>query len=317
MQLPSARVAWRQEPARNAPAWLSLAIGMFDGVHLGHQAVIESAVARARQKYGLASVLTFDPHPSRLFRPDQPTQLLMPPVVKTRSILALGVDLLIWKTFDREFAKLGADAFVPFLKDALPALKSIHVGENFRFGQGRRGDIGALVSSAAKVGVDVFSVDRIRFNGEPVSSSRLREALQAGEIEAVNRMLGYDYYAEAAVVEGRKLGRTIGFPTLNMVWDPELRPRLGVYAVSVSDKTGKRAVGVANYGMRPTVEAAAVEPRLEVHVLGETRWGAGEYLKVEWLRFLRPERRFDSIKALQDQIRDDSELAGKLLSELS
>lgn len=286
-----------------------MAIGMFDGVHLGHQAVIESAVTHARRLGGLSAVLTFDPHPSKLFRPDDPTRLLMPPALKVKELFGLGVDVVLLKRFTPRFAAISADGFLSHLKHDLPSLRSVHVGENFRFGKGRRGEVSDLLASGRDLGIDVFSVDRIRYNGEPVSSSRLREALAAGEIEAANTMLGYDYYAFGEVVPGARLGRTIGFPTLNFVWEPELHPRFGVYAVMVRDAAGTATPGVANYGVRPTVSPDS-PPLLEVHLLAEsTTWGPGSELKVEWLRFLRPEQRFPHLEALSGQIAKDRETA--------
>lgn len=308
-RIPGARLVWNnaRENGRRKP--VALAVGMFDGVHLGHQSVIESAVATARHEGGIAAVLTFAPHPSRIFRPENPTRLLMPPVLKQREIFKLGVDLLVTRTFDAAFAQLPGESFLSYLKEVIPTLGSIHVGENFRYGRGRLGDVARMVVDARPLGIDVFSVDRFRFNGEPVSSSRLRAALSEGKIEAVNAMLGYDYYAEGPVVEGRKLGRTIGFPTLNLQWEPELMPRLGVYAVSVTGPDKSAVPAVANYGLRPTVEQSATTPLLEVHLLAEKPWSVGDQLRVYWERFLRPERKFETLDALKAQIGRDRDAA--------
>lgn len=282
-----------------------LAIGMFDGVHLGHRAVVEAAVHSARAAGGISAVLTFWPHPSTLLRPEQPTRLMQSSATKAWRLLALGVDAVITQAFTPELAALRAEEFLPWLQRRLPQLVAVYVGENFRFGQGRRGDVALLVAQGGGLGVHVFSAPRVNLDGEPISSTRIRALLEAGEIESANARLGSPYTAEGIVTPGKRLGRTIGFPTLNIPWAPELRPRLGVYAVRL---TGPRASGplpgVANYGVRPTVENTS-EPRIEAHVLGACPFGAGDTVTVEWLHFLRPERKFSGIEELRAQIAQD------------
>jgi len=281
---------------------LHLAIGMFDGVHLGHRAVIEAAVHSARRGDGLAGVLTFWPHPSALFRPGNPTRMMQDSRAKERVLQTLGVDAIITQPFTPEFAAVSAEEFLPWLKQRLPHLAAISVGENFRFGRGRRGDVPLLVAVARQHGLQVFSAPRVSFDGEPISSTRVRALLETGDIEAVNALLGYQYSAEGVVQPGKRLGRTIGFPTLNVAWSPDLRPRLGVYAVRVAGAKSPAALAaVANYGLRPTVEQAT-EPLLEVHVLGDCPFAAGDEVRVEWFRFLRPEMTFKGVEELRVQI---------------
>lgn len=282
---------------------LHLAIGMFDGVHLGHHAVIEAAVHSARRSNGIAAVLTFWPHPSRLFRPDAPVRLIMTPALKNRQLARLGVDAVVTQSFDADYASIEAEEFLPRLKRALPSLSTIYVGENWRFGRGRRGDIAMLVSEARRQGVNVVSSQRINQNGEPISSTRIRECLTDGRMEEANTLLGYTYFAEGVVSPGKKLGRTIGFPTLNVDWQPDLMPRFGVYAVRVSGEKiqNEWLPAVANYGLRPTVENATA-PRLEIHVLGKCPFDAGDSVLIEWLQFIRPERKFGSLQELQARI---------------
>lgn len=282
-----------------------LAIGMFDGVHVGHRAVIEAAVHSAQASGAIAGVLTFWPHPSALFRPGNPTRLIQPAETKVRMLLALGVDLVVTQPFDERLAAITAEDFLPWLKRQVPRLAAMYVGENFRFGQGRRGDVPLLVGSGRQLGVRVFSAPRVNLDGEPISSTRIRAQLEAGEVEAANALLGYHYFSEGVVTPGKQLGRTIGFPTLNIDWSPDLRPRLGVYAVQVSGEKSPAALpAVANYGLRPTVEKAQV-PRLEAHVLGDCPFDAGDRLKIEWLRFLRPEMKFANVTELREQIARD------------
>jgi riboflavin kinase/FMN adenylyltransferase len=291
---------------------LHLAIGMFDGVHLGHCAVIGAAVESARRAGGLAAVLTFWPHPSALFRPTEPVRLLMDAPARTRTLLAHGADAVITEPFTPEFARVTAENFLPHLRRELPALAALYVGENFRFGQGRRGDVPQLVAAARAVGLAVFSAPRVNFNGEPVSSSRLRVTLAEGRLAEVNAMLGRAYTADGIVAPGKQLGRTLGFPTLNLNWTPAARPRLGVYALRVgSQNDGASLPAVANYGLRPTVEAAALEPVLEIHVVGDCPFTTGDALTTEWLHFLRPEQKFANVEELRAQVARDRAAAAE------
>ena len=301
---------------------LHLAIGVFDGVHLGHKVVIESALFSARRLgamtapketrqpssalRGIVGVLTFDPHPSRLFRPEDPTRLIMPIETKAAMLQDLGVDCVICKRFDHAFASIPAEEFLCYLKGVLPALKSIYVGENFRFGQKRAGDVATLVESGCALNLGVFSAERIKHNGKPISSTRIRKELEAGEIEAVNDLLGYNYTSRGSIVGGARLGRTIGFPTLNLPWQPECLPRYGVYLVNFRESGSKVwQVGVANYGVKPTLVKANQAPELEVHALGTTDLSTSDTIEVEWLKFIRPEQKFASKEELKAQIAKD------------
>jgi riboflavin kinase/FMN adenylyltransferase len=191
------------------------------------------------------------------------------------------------------------------------------VGENWRFGAKRRGDVALLLAQAREQQVPVLSASRIQYNGGPISSTRIRECLEAGNITEANSLLGYSYFAEGEVIPGRRLGRTIGFPTLNVAWQPELQPRHGVYAVRVSnERTDSPLPGVANYGLRPTV-AEATMPLLEAHVLGECPFHEGECISVEWLQFLRPECKFAGLEELRVQIARDVAAARVALADFS
>ena len=291
-----------------------LAIGMFDGVHLGHKSVIESAIHSARRSGGLAGVLTFWPHPSALFRPGNPTRLLMPPAMKRAVLARLGIDFVIEQNFSREFASIEAREFVPLLQRSLPQLAAVYVGENWRFGRGRAGDVAVLLEEARRHGVEVFSAPRLNHNGAPISSSRIRELLAAGAIAEANALLGYSYFAAGTVQPGRRLGRTLGFPTLNLPWEPGSQPAYGVYAVTVLTAGGARVNGVANYGLRPTV-GTATAPLLEVHLLEESPATYGDFLTVNWLHFLRPEVRFGTVEELRKQIGLDRENARKFFQK--
>ncbi|MEO6244749.1 MAG: riboflavin biosynthesis protein RibF [Opitutaceae bacterium] len=296
------------------PRPLHLAIGMFDGVHLGHRAVIAEAVRSARHDGGLCGVLTFWPHPSELFRPDNPTRMILFRDTKLKLLAKLGVDLVVTEAFTPAFAAVPAEDFIPWLRQRLPSLVAVYVGENFRFGRGRRGDASLLVASGQAHGVRVISAPRITVAGEPVSSTRIRALMESGEIETANALLGYPYFATGRVTCGKRLGRTIGFPTLNVPWAPDVRPRLGVYAVRLKGARSPHShPAVANYGLRPTVEQST-EPRLEAHLLGECPFDEGDIVTIEWLRFLRPETKFADLAALRAQIALDRAAAAKFFA---
>jgi len=302
---------------------------MFDGLHLGHQAVINQALLAAHNDGGISGVLTFWPHPSHLLRPDVATRMLMLPSDKARVLEKLGVSALITQSFTRDFAALEAEAVLPYFKCALPGLAGIYVGENWRFGRGRRGDLELLKAQGAAHGVKIVGLPRLCFEVEPISSTRIRTAIEGGEIEQANAMLGYPYFAQGVVASGRGLGRTIGSPTLNIEWLPELQPRYGVYAVEVS-KAGEDGTvhsdisgathlatslpGIANYGLRPTVGTQFV-PQLEVFVLAENcPWDKGDELVVELRHFIRPEQKFSGLEALTAQIAKDTTTARQWLA---
>lgn len=293
------------------PRELHLAIGMFDGVHLGHQAVIESAIHSARRSGAISGALTFWPHPSRILRPDKPTTLIMPPGQKAGNLQSLGIDIVIQIEFTLEFSRTNAEEFVSMLKKSLPKLTAIYVGENFRFGRKRAGDISMLIAEAKKLNIHVFSIQRIKHNGEDISSTRIRADIANGRIAEANALLGYNYFCEGIVKPGKGLGQKIGYPTLNLTWSPELQPLYGVYAVQITVPGEKETMpGVANYGLRPTVGADS-EPVLEIHLLAVSppEFKTGDTLRVEWLSFLRPEKKFPSIDDLKAQIALDKEQA--------
>jgi len=286
-----------------------LAIGMFDGIHLGHQAVIGAATHAAAQDTGISGVLTFDPHPSKLFRPDDPTLLMMPIHIKRRVLGRMGVATLICLSFTKEFASIDAQDFLPWLKQQLPSLKGLYFGGNFRFGKGRAGDANLLIESAKNSEVNTISIPRVRHDDNVVSSTSIRAFITDGDMQSANRYLGYHYISWGQVVSGKSMGGSIGFPTLNLPWEPELVPKYGVYTVTVRDSQSSRSIpGVANYGIRPTLESSEA-PLLEVHLLDECPWTEGSEIEVEWLDFIRPEEKFSSADALRAQIAKDCETA--------
>lgn len=292
-----------------------LCIGVFDGVHAGHRSVVASARASAQAEGGEVVALSFDPHPSRLLRPDSPTPLILSRAQKEARLAEAGADRVAHQRFDEAHRSLAAEAYLDWLRAAFPGLRSVHVGENFRFGAGRRGDPALLARSAASHGVEVRAAAPFLVGGEPASSSRIRAALSAGEIELANAMLVRPYEAEGATTPGRQLGRRLGLPTLNLPWAPELSPAFGVYAAEVLTEAGIAEPAVMNWGVRPTVETETVAPLVEAHLLRPS--GpipvAGDLIKVRWLARIRGERKFAGLEELRDQVERDRAAAGAVL----
>ncbi len=295
---------------------LHLAVGMFDGVHLGHQAVIETAVHSALASNGICGALTFWPHPSCLFNPEDPVQMILSPEMKVEVLKSHNVEFVIEQDFDAAFASIEAVDFIQHLKTHLPGLYSLHVGSNWRFGRKRVGDVSLLVQLGRESGVHVINVERVHYDGEAISSTRIRNYLTEGEMEQANALLAEVYFTMGKVIAGKKLGRTVGFPTLNLPWTQGLRLPFGVYCVEVEGETTVGTIilkGVANFGMRPTVEEA-FEPLIEVHALEDCPFGTGDFLKIRWHRFLRPEKKFSGVEELRDQIGKDVKSAKKFWS---
>ncbi|MBC2605121.1 riboflavin biosynthesis protein RibF [Pelagicoccus albus] len=288
---------------------IHIAVGMFDGLHLGHQKVIQSALEAARASGGVCGALTFWPHPSRLFRPSDPARMILSPELKRIELAKLGLDFIVEEPFTREFAGIEAERFLAHLKSEVPNLASVHAGENWRFGKGRKGDMDELVRQGIELGVSVDSVDCLESGSERVSSTRIRNLLTEGAFEHASELLGYDYYSIGTVTQGKRMGRTIDAPTLNLPFEGDLKPAYGVYAVSVSDVAlGKQYPAVANFGLRPTVEMTK-KPLLEAFLLAECPFDYGHRLKVVWHKFLRQEQKFNGVAELKEQIAKDVKAA--------
>jgi riboflavin kinase/FMN adenylyltransferase len=281
---------------------LHLALGVFDGVHVGHRAVIARAVEAARKEGGKAFVVTFDPHPIRVIAPEKaPASLLATLDEKSAVLKALGVDGLLVIHFDMAFAKMDAEEFVRKLLAA--DVRTVAVGEDWRFGSKRSGDVAMLRRMGGELGFQLEAVPPVMWDGERISSTRIRQAIRDGNFDAVEEMLGRPYELSGTVIEGRKLGRGLGFPTANLRLGERQTPRDGVWAVKVD---GVRK-GVANLGTRPTVDGG--ERLLEVHLLDFSGDLYGKELRVRFEKFLRPERKFGSLEELREQIGRDAEEA--------
>jgi riboflavin kinase/FMN adenylyltransferase len=290
-----------------------LSIGVFDGVHLGHRAVLRRALEDAQTVGGNAVALTFEPHPLRVLRPDRAPRLLTSAAHKARLIEAEGFPFLLVVPFDEEFAAQPPEVFVRSLAAAARPLRQICVGENWAFGAKRAGNVNLLRTLGAELAFDVAEVAAVQIEGATVSSTRIREAVERGDLDLARSLLGRDYTVLGTVEPGAQLGRRIGFPTANLRAHNEQFPPDGVYAVRVllADQTWN---GVANIGYRPTVTTGEIERRLEVHVFDFDGDLYGRDLDVDFVHFLRGERKFGGLDALKAQIASDAAEARRLLA---
>lgn len=294
-----------------------VALGNFDGVHRGHQAVIEETRRMAVSLSAPAGVMTFDPHPRRFFQPDLPPFTLTPFRAKARRIEALGVDFLHLQHFDALFAGLSAEDFISdVLVDGL-AVRHVVVGHDYVFGRGRGGSVSLLKRAAGDHGFGVTSLPAVQDgSGRPFSSTRVRAALAAGNPREAADILGSAWEIEGRVEHGAEKGRTIGFPTANLTLGEHLlRPRYGVYAVEAGIDHGTATEwrpGVANLGIRPTVGGDL--ELLEVHLFDFDGDLYGQHLRVRMIDFLRGEQRFPTFQALKAQIAEDAQRARALFS---
>ncbi|MCL2162574.1 MAG: bifunctional riboflavin kinase/FAD synthetase [Betaproteobacteria bacterium] len=294
----------------HAPAGLPcvLTIGNFDGLHLGHQALLSLLADRASERGLPASVLTFEPHPREFFSSlDAPARL-----TSLREKLLLlgdnGVDHAHVQRFNAHFSHLSAEEFIQSVLVHGLKVRHLLIGDDFRFGEHRLGNFGMLQAAGRAHGFGVEAMPTLSVAGERASSSAVRKALEAGELDHATRLLGRPYSIAGQVSRGNRLGRQIGFPTLNIALRHR-RPALsGVFTVEVEGLNNPRAQGVANIGIRPTVDNAQ-EPRLEVHLLDWTGECYGAHLRIHFFHKLRDERCFPSLDDLKAQIGRDTQAA--------
>ncbi|EEP95335.1 FMN adenylyltransferase [Yersinia aldovae ATCC 35236] len=280
-----------------------LTIGNFDGVHRGHQALLEQ-LKREGLRLGLpVMVMIFEPQPLELFAADKAPARLTRLRDKARYLAEVGVDYLLCVKFDPRFAAITAQAFVAQLLVEKLGVKFLTVGDDFRFGAGRQGDFQLLQQAGAEFGFDVISTDSFCDGGLRISSTAIRQALHNDDLALAETLLGHPYSISGRVVHGDELGRTIGFPTANLPLKRLVAPVKGVYAVDVYGLGPKPLPGVANIGTRPTV--AGVRQQLEVHLLDVTMDLYGRHIDVVLCAKLRNEQRFASLDALKQQIAND------------
>ena len=291
-----------------------IAIGNFDGVHRGHQTVLNRALELAKSRGVPALVLTFEPHPRTVFNPDKPVFRLSPAPVRAQVLEAMGFHSVIEYPFDREFASRSAEEFVrSILVDWLGATEVV-TGFDFHFGKGREGGPAFLMEAGKRNGFGVTLVDAFRDEGaEVVSSSRIRRLLAEGNVAQAAGLLGYRFTVEAEVVKGQQLGRTLGYPTANMALAPEAELKPGIYAVRLRRADGSLHDGVASFGYRPTVTENGA-PLLETFVFDFSGDLYGEHCRVSFFGHLRDELKFTGLEPLVEQIRKDEEEARALLA---
>ncbi|WP_019910459.1 bifunctional riboflavin kinase/FAD synthetase [Paenibacillus sp. HW567] len=302
-------------PPETAAQWAQpqvVALGQFDGLHLGHASVIASAIALARKEGIPAAVLTFHPHPKDVMGKGDYDGYLTPPKDKQEILAGMGVDILYIMEFNEQLSRVSPEDFVSVMLLPLHIVTAV-VGFDFRFGYKGEGDADRL----RELGQGVMTVETTSpflFEGQKVSSSGIRKSLQTGELALANAWFGRCYHLRGTVVHGEKRGRTIGFPTANIqLEDRYVVPAKGVYAVRVYYKA-EVLYGVMNVGVKPTFHEGVIAPSFEVHLFDFAGDLYEQELKVELVSFIRPERKFDSIHALIAQIGDDAETAKRLLN---
>jgi riboflavin kinase/FMN adenylyltransferase len=287
----------------------SIALGNFDGVHRGHAHVLRHAHA-GRPEAPLA-VVSFEPHPREMFRPEDPPFRLTLTAERQTALAALGVRLLFQIPFDTAFAAMSAEAFiVEVLHKALGA-RHLACGSDFAFGHRRGGDTALLAAQAEILGIGLTVVPPLLENGNPVSSTSIRRLLQDGYPERAAVLLGRSWTVRGTVIEGDRRGRMLGFPTANLPLGRHLEPARGVYAITVRLPDETECPGVANIGIRPTVNGRA--SRVEAHLFDWAGSLYGQDIAVSLHHYLRPERRFDGLDALRDQIVADVKAARSIM----
>ena len=294
-----------------------LAIGNFDGVHLGHQQVIADARALAEAKDAPLGVMLFDPHPQQFFAPDAPPFRLTRLVTRAALLADLGVDFTLALPFDAAMAACEAEDFITDILVGKLNVSAVCVGYDFCFGKGRKGNFAMLRDVGGEMGFETFATEAVLQpdSTNPFSSSAIRNFLRDGEPEKAAALMGHAFAIEAEVQTGDRRGHTIGFATANMPLDDYVLPKFGVYAVRADvldgDFAGQALRGVANLGLRPTV--GTDKPRLESHFFDFDGDLYGANLRVSLLHFIRPEQKFDGLDALKAQIAKDSDKAREML----
>ncbi len=294
------------EPSRvgPGPAPVSLAIGVFDGVHLGHEAVIRQTLADARTARGQAVVVTFDRHPNAVVAPERTPPMIYPLWRRLDVLAGLGLDATLVFTFDVEFSRQTGEEFLGNLLRGFERVVSVCVGAGFVFGYRRSGDVDLLKRLGAREGFQVHGIEPLTLEGAPISSTRVRDCIGAGDFPGASRLLGRRYGLAGEVRPGDRLGRHLGFPTANLDVTGLVLPPSGVYA-AIAIAPGLRHAAAVNIGTRPTVDGESGEKRVEAHLQGFDGDLYGRRLEIEFDHRLRGEKRFPSRSALADQIRED------------
>lgn len=297
------------DPSRRTdlPRGSVLTIGNFDGVHLGHREMLRRVVARAGELGAPSVVLTFDPHPTRVLHPQRAPKMIQTMRQREEAIAELGVDALVVVPFTREFASMPAEEFVRDLLGRCLGAREVHVGSAFAFGCGKRGNVALLSRLGEEAGIHVVPLDVVSEGEEPVSSTRVRSLVEAGHVTEARRLLGRPYAMEGVIAKGDRMGRKIGFPTINLRSENELYPRDGVYVTKVLLRSFERTFTcVTNIGRRPTVYEDYATT-VESYILDFSSDVYGEPIRLSFFERLRDEKVFPSMIELTAQIRRDVE----------
>lgn len=286
-----------------------LTLGVFDGLHLGHQLIVQTVVERARAAGAVPTVVTFDPHPRAVLHPESAPPLLQTFDQKIEALGVLGIEQTIVVRFTPEFARVRAEEFLRDVVGERLQAREVYLGRGFAFGYKREGDITLLRRVSERLGFHAGEVAEVRLRGQRISSSRIRELLSRGHVNLARRMLGRPYGVEGRVVRGAERGRTLGFPTANLRPENRVIPRGGVY-VTATLIEGRWRRSVTNVGTRPTFEHDA-EPSVETYVMDWRGDLYGDVVRVRFLHRLRDERKFSSLGELQQQIDRDSRRAAR------
>jgi len=280
-------------------------IGNFDGVHLGHRRILEAVVARARETDRPSIAITFEPHPLSVLRPDRAPRRLQTLHQKEEAIEALSVENLLVIPFTRDFSLIEPEEFVRSVLEERLAVSELFLGSHFAFGRGKRGDLALLTRMGPECGFVASGVEEVFFEGEPVSSTRIRTAIARGDVRRANAMLGREYELDGLVARGDKVGRKIGYPTINLEPENELHPADGVYVTQIHIRSfGRRFDCVTNIGRRPTVYEDYATT-IETYVLDFSADVYGEKVRLFFFDRLREERKFPSVTDLSEQIGRD------------
>ena len=290
----------------------SIALGNFDGVHLGHQSVIALAVRAANHLGTPCGVISFDPHPRRIFQPDAPPFRLMTTDQQCRALAELGVDLLYILPFDTELEHLTDREFVTRVLHEGLGVRHVSVGFDISFGHGRTGSPELMGQYGKELGFGVSVAQAVGDSQAKFSSTGVRQALRDGHPEVAAQILGRPFAIEGMVVKGRQLGRTLGFPTANVALSDYVVPRLGVYAIRTRLPDGRELAGVANIGVNPTIEGE-IEPRLEVWLFDFDEDIYDQVIETDLVAFLRDEAKFEGLEAMTVQVMADAAEARAVL----
>ncbi len=299
------------------PRWMSpvLALGNFDGLHRGHQKIIERIRRSAADRGATALVLTFDPHPPRVVRPDKAPPLLMTMPQKVAALEKAGLHGVAVVRFTDAFSRLSPDQFVRQVLVDWLRVSEVWVGADFLFGHERAGTFSVLRSLGTQYGFRAEKIDPVRYKEFVVSSTRIRRLVAEGRVDEAGALLGHHYTIDGTITAGAGRGRTLGFPTANLSTDNELVPPTGVYATT-AELHGTRWPAVTNIGVRPTFEAAGAVT-VETHILGLAVDVYGARVSLSFIQRLRDERKFPDVDALREQIAADVRRAGRLFDNIS